>query len=217
VDDKVESLAGTDPNDATAFPDTQAPLITLLGTDPMVIAKNDPFIDPGAEVTDNIDATRVIYSLDTINTSLPGTYFLEYATQDAQGNPAIPVSRTVIVAPNMEDWLGSISSSPGMMEKYVFGGAIGPDAESEPISLSKVGAEVTLSVIVRTNDPKVSVWGEVTSDLADFSSPTTRQTISGVPAASQEGVPAGCQRQVFKMNADGLQRGFLRVRADIAN
>jgi len=115
------------------------------------------------------------------------------------------------------DWLGGSELTPDLVEKYVFGGAAGPNSPAEPVTTSLQGNELVLSVIVRTNDPNVTVWGEAATDLAGFKTPATPQIVPGTPAANQEGVPAGCQRQVFKMNADGLQRGFLRVRADIAN
>ena len=37
------------------LPDTQAPVITLIGADPMEIFKGASFTDPGATVTDNVD------------------------------------------------------------------------------------------------------------------------------------------------------------------
>lgn len=195
--------------------DLEPPTLSLLGPATLIIGKYSLFNDPGAIASDNLDSARTIYSRDSVDTSQAGSFTLNYLAQDEQGNIATPILRTVIVAPNIDDWLEDYPPSWEVAERYVFGGATGPEAGSEPISFSKSGNEATLSVIVRTNDPNVSVWGEVTPDLAGFSSPTTRQTISGIPAANQEGVPAGCQRQEFKMNADGLERGFLRVRGSL--
>jgi alpha-tubulin suppressor-like RCC1 family protein len=95
--DKTESLAGTDPNDATVFPDTQAPLITLIGADPLEVYKGATFTDPGATVTDNKDATRTITGSGTVNTATVGIYTVTYTATDAAGNLALPVTRTVVV------------------------------------------------------------------------------------------------------------------------
>lgn len=197
--------------------DLEPPVLSLLGPATIIVGKYTLFDDPGATVNDNLDSVRTIYSQDLVDTSQAGSFTLNYLAQDEQGNIATPILRTVIVAPNIDDWLGDYPPSWEVAERYVFGGATGPEAGSEPVSLSKDDAEVTLSVIVRTNDPNVSVWGEATTDLVGFSSTGTRQTISGTPSANQEGVPEGCQRQEFKMSSDGLQRGFLRVRANISN
>ncbi|NDB96025.1 MAG: hypothetical protein EBZ78_07690 [Verrucomicrobia bacterium] len=50
----------------TPAPDTQAPLITLIGADPLEIYKGSTFTDPGATVTDNVDATRTITGSGTL-------------------------------------------------------------------------------------------------------------------------------------------------------
>ena len=97
VNDKAETLAGRDPNSATAFPDTQAPLITLTGANPLEIYKGATFTDPGAMVTDNKDATRSITGSGTVNTATVGIYTLTYTATDAAGNLALPVTRTVNV------------------------------------------------------------------------------------------------------------------------
>ena len=96
-DDKVESLAGTDPNDPSAYPDPQSPLITLIGDNPMDIYKGSFFTDPGAMVTDNKDATRSITGSGTVDVSTVGIYTLTYTATDAVGNMALPVTRTVNV------------------------------------------------------------------------------------------------------------------------
>jgi subtilisin family serine protease/subtilisin-like proprotein convertase family protein len=81
-------------------PDTVPPVITLIGDNPLEIEPGVAFIDPGARVTDNVDAERVITGTGAVNTSVPGTYTLTYTAQDAAGNQADPVTRTVIVRPD---------------------------------------------------------------------------------------------------------------------
>jgi hypothetical protein len=78
-------------------PDTQSPVITLIGANPLQIYKGATFSDPGATVTDNRDVTRSITGTGTLNTAAVGNYTLNYNTTDAAGNLALPVTRTVSV------------------------------------------------------------------------------------------------------------------------
>ena len=102
VDDKTESLAGTDPNDSGVYPelpDRERPVITLLGDSLMTLNKGATFTDPGATVTDNRDATRTITGTGTVNTSVVGTYTVTYSATDSAGNEALAVQREVRVLP----------------------------------------------------------------------------------------------------------------------
>lgn len=83
--------------DSLAGEDTQAPLITLLGTNPMSVYKGSVITDPGATVSDNIDASRTISGTGTVNTSVLGSYTITYSAQDASGNKAASVQRTINV------------------------------------------------------------------------------------------------------------------------
>jgi hypothetical protein len=78
-------------------PDTQSPVITLIGANPLQIYKGATFSDPGATVTDNVDASRTITGSGTVNTATVGNYTLTYNTTDAAGNQAVQVTRTVNV------------------------------------------------------------------------------------------------------------------------
>jgi alpha-tubulin suppressor-like RCC1 family protein len=77
--------------------DTSAPVITLIGANPLQIYKGATFSDPGATVTDNVDTTRTITGSGTVNTATVGNYTLNYNTTDAAVNPAVQVTRTVNV------------------------------------------------------------------------------------------------------------------------
>jgi len=77
--------------------DASVPVITLIGANPLEIYKGVTFSDPGATVTDNVDATRTITGSGTVNTAAVGIYTLIYTATDASGNLALPVTRTVNV------------------------------------------------------------------------------------------------------------------------
>jgi hypothetical protein len=78
-------------------PDTQSPVITLTGANPLTIYKGSAFTDPGATGTDNRDLTTSIVVTGTVNNATVGIYTLTYSATDAAGNLALPVTRTVNV------------------------------------------------------------------------------------------------------------------------
>jgi hypothetical protein len=81
--------------------DTTRPDITLTDGDSVVTECGVPYVDPGYRADDSCggDITgAVVVSGDTPDTSLEGSVFvLRYNVQDASGNPAIEVIRTVAV------------------------------------------------------------------------------------------------------------------------
>jgi hypothetical protein len=77
--------------------DIEAPIITLIGANPLEIYKGATFTDPGATVTDNVDATRTITGSGSVDTATVGIYTLTYTATDTAGNLAVPVTRTVNV------------------------------------------------------------------------------------------------------------------------
>jgi hypothetical protein len=81
----------------TEVVDTVKPVITLIGNNPININEGDSFSDPGANVSDNVDDTTVIYGAGTIDTSIAGNYNITYSATDSAGNSAIQVTRDVIV------------------------------------------------------------------------------------------------------------------------
>jgi hypothetical protein len=80
--------------------DKTAPVIVLLGGNPIKWPRYQPFTDPGATVNDNyyspssftvtVDASKVIHHK-------PGYYYVTYNTADGSGNAAEEVKRLVEV------------------------------------------------------------------------------------------------------------------------
>ena len=84
--------------------DTTAPTITLNGDASVTVETGAEYEDKGATSSDIVDGDRdlVVTSIslngtevDSVDTS--GTYTLTYTAKDAAENPAVPVTRTVIV------------------------------------------------------------------------------------------------------------------------
>ena len=88
-----------------AAPDTDKPVITLIGNASVEVANGATYVDAGVTITDNKDlglVATVTYTKDgspvsSVNTLLAGTYVVHYNVTDAAGNPAAEVTRTVVV------------------------------------------------------------------------------------------------------------------------
>ncbi len=77
--------------------DTTGPVISLTGNSVMSVNFKTPFVDPGATAVDDEDGEVVVYVSGVVNTNLADTYILTYSAEDAAGNLADEVTRTVHV------------------------------------------------------------------------------------------------------------------------
>lgn len=78
--------------------DRTGPVVTLQGSDTMIVQQCGTFTDPGAVANDAVDGdlTSAIKITGSVNTSVVGDYNLTYFAKDAQGNETI-VARFVMV------------------------------------------------------------------------------------------------------------------------
>jgi len=74
------------------------PTITLVGANPLEIAVDTLFVDPGATAADTEDGdlTSQIITNGSVNTSVEGSYTITYSVSDSQG-ASISVNRVVVV------------------------------------------------------------------------------------------------------------------------
>ncbi|MDD3187233.1 MAG: DUF5011 domain-containing protein [Bacilli bacterium] len=88
--------------DGPAAADTTDPVITLLGDNPMTVVVGNEYVEPGATATDNVDTTEAMTSAiiisGTVNTSVVGTYRVDYEVTDTAGNKAIKTRTVNVVA-----------------------------------------------------------------------------------------------------------------------
>jgi hypothetical protein len=103
-DDADEGGDDGDDGDNTSDPnlaDTTKPVITLNGAATVNLTVGETYTDAGATATDDTDGdiTAQIVVNNPVNTSTAGTYYVTYNVQDAAGNHAVEVRRTVNVQP----------------------------------------------------------------------------------------------------------------------
>ena len=75
--------------------------LSLIGDSTIFISKGSSYTDQGATATDNYDGVisgNVITS-GSVNNNQIGSYTLTYNVNDAAGNPAAPITRTVTMGP----------------------------------------------------------------------------------------------------------------------
>ena len=86
--------------------DGTAPVITLLGANPLTLTVGDTFVDPGATASDNVDGDisgSVTIDDSAVNMAVAGTYIVTYNVSDAEGNDATEETRTVVVEAAFDD------------------------------------------------------------------------------------------------------------------
>jgi len=207
--------------------DTTPPVITLIGANPLLIANGAAYVDPGATVTDNVDATRTIQGTGTVNTAAAGDYTITYNATDASNNAAIQVTRTVQVAAPLgttySGWLGQASASDAAFLDYVFGaatpGTLDPSLKPSVAIVPPAGgaggdtATLVLTYYVRQNTVGLTVIPKTSADLAAGPSgwTTADVTVDNVGAAREvNGVIV--QQKTASVPVSGTKK-FLRVEA----
>ncbi|NQV92953.1 DUF5011 domain-containing protein [Candidatus Kaiserbacteria bacterium] len=93
-----EPTATTTP-EAVVTLDTTAPVITIVGNNPVTVELNSVYIDEGATATDDTDGdiTSSIIAINSVDTTTVGTYTVVYNVTDQVGNNAVEVTREVTV------------------------------------------------------------------------------------------------------------------------
>lgn len=85
---------------AVIYEDRIPPVIVLVGDNPQVIVSGSPYVELGATATDNVDGDLsdvIVIDASAVDTSTVGRCEVSYDVEDASGNAAATVVRTVIV------------------------------------------------------------------------------------------------------------------------
>ncbi len=125
--------------------DTTPPVLALSWSSSITIAKNATYADAWASASDNLDwdITADIVTVNPVNTSIINSYTVTYDVDDASGNAATQISRTVnVVAGNTPvitlSWSGIITQEVG--SSYMDAGASYSDTEDGTGSLVASGS-----------------------------------------------------------------------------
>ena len=189
--------------------DQTVPVLALNGANPLPVSWGGVFTDPGASFTDNVDASKTVISLNTVDTSKVGSTILTYSAVDAGGNAAVNVTRTVTVTlANGGTTVGADGLSDLM--RYALGGT-SPSSKVELPTVAVTSTTLTMNALIRIDDLKVSVVGIY--GLAPGSW-VTDSPIAGVPSSSQAGAVAGVtQRQDFSVLRGTDSKKYMYLKA----
>jgi hypothetical protein len=99
---------------------------------------------------------------------------------------------------------------------YSIGGATSPTAANGTASTTTVtSSNLSITAIVRTDDTNLAVVGQALVDLALGPWSTNGVTMS--PSPDTNGVPAGCQRQIWSTERGVAGKKFLRLQSTLTN
>jgi len=189
--------------------DQTAPVLALNGANPLSVSWGGVFTDPGASFTDNVDASKTVISLNTVDTSKVGSTILTYSAVDAGGNAAVNVTRTVTVTlANGGATVGTDGLSDLM--RYALGGT-SPSSKVELPTVAVTSTTLTMNALIRIDDLKVSVVGIYGLAPGTW---VTGSPITGVPSSNQTGAVAGVtQRQDFSVSRGTDSKKFMYLKA----
>ncbi|MBD3391282.1 MAG: DUF5011 domain-containing protein [Chitinivibrionales bacterium] len=157
--------------------DSGAPIIALKGLNPMSIALNASYDEPGATATDYVDGdlTDSLKTSGTVDTSKAGNYTITYKVSDKAGNKST-ATRTVIVGGGTQEDLtppvitleGAATMQLSLGDQYVEPGATATD---------DVDGDLTGEILI-TGHVDATLTGEytVTYTVSDFSGNEASET-----------------------------------------
>ncbi|MCK5862852.1 MAG: DUF5011 domain-containing protein, partial [Candidatus Hydrogenedentes bacterium] len=123
--------------------DDAAPEITVLGTNPITVPQNVPYVDAGASALDIYegDISPLIVTTNQVDTDTVGTYTVIYTVSDGSGNEATPKIRTVFVGDQQNPVIHLTGANPQQVElgdTYVEPGYQSHDSQDGDITASVV-------------------------------------------------------------------------------
>jgi hypothetical protein len=128
------------------------------------------------------------------------------------GSANVPITvRDVYEGMTPDLWLpgSGVTLTSELLLKYAVGGASSATGSSENTVTVLDNNKLTLTAVVRTNDPSLNVVGEAGVDLSNWNT----NGVSNAPSASQASVPEGCERRIYSVDrASSPPRQFLRLR-----
>jgi hypothetical protein len=111
------------------------------------------------------------------------------------------------------DWLLGASPSDLNLLHYAIGGALDPSSQGAPVLPAVTTTQLSITAIIRINDPNVYVIGQSTTDLTSgtWSAADVIRTVS----SDQTGTVPGTQRQIFTTPVGSAPAKFLRLQTTL--
>ena len=197
------------------------PVISLTGSSTLNLKVGDAYVELGATASDAIEGTVTATPSGAVDTNSAGTYTVTYNANDANGNAATPVTRTVVVGSTFASWSGGAALNSENLANYAIGGASGPNAQVEAPAVGRgfiVPNHYTyIEALVRTDDNNLTIIGESTTNLSvGFSSAGTWTVEGSAQGVSQLNAPSGCERKKFiYWHGMAQEKMFMRLRATL--
>jgi len=165
-------------------------------------------------LTSSDSNVATITSGNTLNFVGAGTTTLT-ATQTGEGNyeAALPVSVILTVSPGgttFANWSGNEAVTSDLVSRYAFG-AVSKTSAPEKTTSSITATTLSLTAVVRTDDPKLVITPKSASTLGTWSA--TDPVISVVNATDQTGLGTGLVRKVYSVERGIDSRRFLKLEA----
>ncbi|MGA1540277.1 MAG: DUF5011 domain-containing protein, partial [Chthoniobacterales bacterium] len=179
-------------------PDTTAPVITVLGDDPLTLPVGTAFTDPGATALDETDGTLEVTAEGVVNTTVPGSYTVTYSASDAAGNTGT-ATRTV----NVIDVTAPLITVAGDNPLYLPVGAAFNDPGVSAFDAIDGDVAVQTSGTVDTSTRGTYVLTYTATDAAGNEATATREVIVRSGAAQFFAAQFGMTNVDLSVDSDG--------------
>ena len=160
------------------------PTITLTGSSTITLLVGDTYTDPGATATDEIDGnlTSSITTSGTVDTSIAGTYSVEYSVLDSGSNSS-SVTRTIVVN-TPPDTTAAVITLTGASTINLFVGDTftDPGATATDAVDGNLTSSITIAGSVDTSSAGTYAIVYSGSDAAGNSTSVTRSVVVSVVA-----------------------------------
>jgi hypothetical protein len=196
--------------------DGVGPVISLVGASTLNLNVGQAYVESGATASDAIEGTVTATPSGAVDTNSAGTYTVTYNSNDANGNAATPVTRTVVVGSTFASWSGGATLDATNLAKYAIGGGSNLSVESVQPTSALDGTSLSITAIVRTDDTTLNVVGQAVRNLVDYATPgLVVEVVGDATGIDQAGVPVGCTKKKFSVPRDGDGKKFLRLKATL--
>ncbi len=160
----VEDAAGNDALEVTRTvtitADATIPEITLVGANPQSIELGTAYSELGATASDNIDGditADIVIDASAVNVNIAGDYTVTYNVEDAAGNDALEVTRTVtITADATIPEITLVGANPQSIELGTAYSELGATASDN------IDGDITADIVIDASAVNVNIAGDYT-------------------------------------------------------